>query len=266
MKAKKYAICFNTKIQNTIDVKDSLLQIIQSQGMEVEALEIDNLRSGFDFAFVIGGDGTILRAARFFAEYGIPIFGVNLGRLGFLSQWSSDDLEEVVAKIINEHFHIEERLMLQSEKHFALNDFVVKGNSLARATKLTLKINGKAVCDYLADGLIISTATGSTAYGLSAGGPVIAPGLGVMEIVPICPHTMTARPLVISADSVISISMEDRDSGFVLSADGQDCFEVYSEIEIRKAPFKAKVALLEDFDFYSILRDKLHWGTSPAKI
>lgn len=266
MKAKKYAICFNTKIQNSIDVKNSLLQIIQSQGMEVEALDIDNLKEGFDFAFVIGGDGTILRAARFFAQFSIPIFGVNLGRLGFLSQWSSSNLEEVVDKILNEKFHIEERLMLQCGENLALNDFVVKGNSLARATKLALKIDGKAVCDYLADGLIISTATGSTAYGLSAGGPVIAPGLGVMEVVPICPHTMTARPLVISANSVISVSVQDRDAGFVLSADGQNCFEIYSDIEIGKAPFKARLALLDGFDFYSILRDKLHWGTSPAKI
>ena len=266
MKAKKYAICFNHKIQNSIDVKNSLLQIIHSQGMEVEALEIDNLRDGFDFAFVIGGDGTILRAARFFAQYGIPIFGVNLGRLGFLSQSSKEHLEDVVEKIIGEKFHIEERLMLQSSENLALNDFVIKGNSLVRATKLVLKINGKEICDYLADGLIISTPTGSTAYGLSAGGPVIAPGLGVIEVVPICPHTMTARPLVISADSVISISVEDRESGFVLSADGQNCFEVYSEIDIRKAPYKAKLALLDDFDFYSILRDKLHWGTSPAQI
>lgn len=266
MKAKKYAICFNTKIQNSIDVKNSLLQIIQTQGMEVEALDINELKDGFDFAFVIGGDGTILKAARFFAEFGIPIFGVNLGRLGFLSQWSSEDLDDVVSRILNERFHIEERLMLESCEHIALNDFVIKGNSLARATKLALKINGKEVCDYLADGLIVSTATGSTAYGLSAGGPVIAPGLGVMEIVPICPHTMTARPLVISADSIISVSVEDREAGFVLSADGQDCFEIHSDIEIKKAPFKAKVALLEDFDFYSILRDKLYWGTSPAKI
>ena len=266
METKKYAICFNPKIQNSIDVKDALMGILVAKKMLVEVLDVDNLKGGFDFAFVIGGDGTILRAARFFSQYKTPIFGVNLGRLGFLSQSSKEHLEDVVDKIINEKFHIEERIMLQSGDSIALNDFVIKGNSLARAAKLSLKINGKPVCDYLADGLIISTPTGSTAYGLSAGGPVIVPGLGVIEIVPICPHTLNARPLVIPDDSVISISIENRDDGFVVSGDGQNCFEVYSDVEIKKAENTARLALLDGFDFYSILRDKLHWGTSPAKI
>ncbi len=266
MKAKKYAICFNAEIQDSVDLKNALFEILKNHNMSVEVFDIDNLKGGFDFAFVIGGDGTILRAARFFAGYQIPVFGVNLGRLGFLSQSSKEHLDEVVNKIIEGKFRIEERIMLKSADNLALNDFVIKGNSLARASKFTLKINGNSVCDYLADGLIISTPTGSTAYGLSAGGPVVVPGLGVIVIVPICPHTLNARPLVIPDSEVISVSVEDRDNGFVVSGDGQNCFSVNSHIEVKKAEVKARLALLDDFDFYSVLRGKLHWGTSPAKI
>lgn len=266
MKTSKFAICYNPKIQDSVDLKDTLFKILKKRNMFVEVLDIDNLKSGFDFAFIIGGDGTILRAARFFAGSETPVFGINLGRLGFLSQSSKEHVEAVVDKILEGKFRIEERIMLQNDNNLALNDFVIKGNSLARASKFTLKINQKPVCDYLADGLIISTPTGSTAYGLSAGGPVVVPGLGVIVIVPICPHTLNARPLVIPDTDIISISVEDRDGGFVVSGDGQNCFSVNDDIVVKKSEKTAKLALLDDFDFYSVLRGKLHWGTSPAKL
>lgn len=266
MKSKKYVICYNNKIQNSVKVKDVLAEILQKHQLSVDVLDIDNLKNGSDFAFIIGGDGTILKAARFFAKYETPIFGINLGRLGFLSQSSEEHIETSVNKILEGKFHVEERIMLQSGSHIALNDFVVKGNSHGRTAKLSLKINGKAVCDYLADGLIISTPTGSTAYGLSAGGPVLAPNLEAFVIVPICPHTLTARPLVIPDKEHITVSINDYENGFVVSTDGQSFYKCDSGIEIKKSEFKAKLALLDDADFYSLLRDKLHWGVSPANI
>lgn len=265
MRLKNFVICFNQNIQNSVNVKNSLMEILRRHDVKVDVLSINDLSDGYDFAFVIGGDGTILKAARFFAKAETPIFGINLGRLGFLSQTSEEFLSESVEKILNNQFYVEDRIMLQSGSHIALNDFVIKGNSHGRTSKLSLKINGKAVCDYLADGLIVSTPTGSTAYGLSAGGPVLVPKLGAFVIVPICPHTLTARPLVIPDSEAITVSLEDC-KGFVVSTDGQNFYEYDSDIEIKKAVFKAKLALLEDSDFYSVLRDKLHWGISPAKI
>ena len=266
VKLKKYAICSNNKIPNSIQVKNLLEEILRKQQLDVEILDIDDLKSGADFAFVIGGDGTILKAARFFAKFGTPIFGINLGRLGFLSQSQGENIEKSLGLILEGKFHVEERIMLQSGENLALNDFVIKGNALGRTARLSLKINGKAVCDYLADGLIISTPTGSTAYGLSAGGPVLSPNLGAFIVVPICPHTLTARPLVIPDNEVVSVSVNDCERGFVVSTDGQNFYECDSDIEIKKSIFTAKLALLEEGDFYSVLRDKLHWGLSPAKI
>lgn len=266
MKFKKYVICYNNKIQNSVDVKDVLVEILHKQGLSADVHNIDDLKSGYDFAFIIGGDGTILKAARFFAKYKTPIFGINLGRLGFLSQSSQEHIETSVNKILDEKFHIEERIMLQSGDNIALNDFVIKGNSHGRTAKLSLKINGKAVCDYLADGLIISTPTGSTAYGLSAGGPVLAPNLEAFVIVPICPHTLTARPLVIPYAEIVTVAVDNSENGFVVSTDGQNFYKCDSDIEIKKSEFKARLALLDDTDFYSLLRGKLHWGISPANI
>lgn len=266
MRLEKFVICYNNKIQNSVDVKNQLFEILKRQGVFADVIDIDNLTNGYDFAFVIGGDGTILKAARFFAKHNAAIFGINLGRLGFLSQSSKEYIAESVKKILEGHLHIEERIMLQCGDKIALNDFVIKGNTHGRTAKLSLKIGEKPLCDYLADGLIISTPTGSTAYGLSAGGPVLVPNLNAFVIVPICPHTLTARPLVIPDNEIITVAMGDANDGFVLSVDGQDFYEYKSDIIIKKSSFKAKLALLDDSDFYAILRDKLHWGVSPANI
>lgn len=266
MKNTNFAIAYNPQIEHSSQVKIKLNSILSSFAVNVETLDIDNLKSGYDFVFVIGGDGTILKCARFYSKFSTPVFGVNLGRLGFLSQSSEAELEKSVQSIISGNFVIEDRLMLQYENSLALNDFVIKGSTTGRTSRFTLKINNKSVCDYLADGIIISTPTGSTAYGLSAGGPVIYPALNAIVVVPICPHTLTARPLVIPDDEIISISSNSGNKKYVISADGQEYFETCSDIIIKKSQYSAKLALLNDADFYSILRDKLHWGISPARI
>ena len=266
MEFKKIAICYNPKIQNSVEVKNELRSILAQHCIDASVIDIDTLTNGYDFVYVIGGDGTILKAARFFAKHNAAIFGINLGRLGFLSQSSKEYLKKSVEKILSGQFHIEERIMLQSSDTIALNDFVIKGNTQGRTAKLSLKIGGNPLCDYLADGIIISTPTGSTAYGLSAGGPVLSPNLDAFVIVPICPHTLTARPLVVPDKEVITVSMGDSENGFVVSVDGQNFFEYKSDIVIKKSEYTAKLALLDDSDFYSILRDKLYWGVSPANI
>lgn len=266
MKSKKFAICYNPSIKQAEDVKEQLYAKLTQAGVETEVLDIDNLKSGCDFVFVIGGDGTILKSARFFAKFKTPVFGVNLGRLGFLSQSSGEDLNCAVEKILAGKYIVEDRLMLSSSQYTALNDFVVKGSTGARTSRFSLKINNKIVCDYLADGVIISTPTGSTAYGLSAGGPVLVPSLNAFVIVPICPHTLTARPLVVPDSEETTICVQDENTSYCIYADGQEFFEFCKEITIKKSEYNAKLALLQDAEFYSILNDKLHWGTSPQKM
>lgn len=263
---KNFAIAYNRNIKNSADAMVELKDALQIHNVSADLIDIDNLKDGYDFVFVIGGDGTILKAARFYAKFSTPIFGINLGRLGFLSQCSRENIKKSVEKILDEKFIIEDRIMLQSGDKLALNDFVVKGTSTGRTSKFSLKINDKLVCDYLADGIIITTPTGSTAYGLSAGGPVISPNLNAFVIVPICPHTLTARPIVIPDNEKITISTGNPNESYVASTDGQEFYEFKSEIVITKSKFNAKLALLDGVEFYSVLKDKLHWGISPANI
>ena len=263
MKNKKIVICYNNQIQNSVAVKDLLAEILLEYSISADIVDIDNLKNGHEFAFIIGGDGTILKAARFFAKTETAIFGVNLGRLGFLSQSSKEHIRESVEKILNNHFHIEERIMLECDNAIALNDFVVKGNSHGRTAKLSLKINGKAVCDYLADGLIISTPTGSTAYGLSAGGPVLAPNLGAFVIVPICPHTLTARSIVLSGGDRVTVHIgsgrrNEREEAFV-TFDGDVLVPVNTGdyVDIRRSEKTVSILKISRISFLEVLRNKM---------
>lgn len=258
------AVCYNENINNSKNIAGDLIKEISGYGLKADLLNIDNLSSGYDFVFVAGGDGTILKAARFYAKSSTPIFGINLGRLGFLSQASMDNLKIAVEKVVKNEYKIQERVMLESADKVALNDFVVKGTTTGRTSRFVLKINDKFVCDYLADGIIISTPTGSTAYNLSAGGPVMSPVLNAFIIVPICPHTLAARPIVIPDTEVIKICSDNNLTNYVASTDGQEFYEFENEIEIKKSKYSAKLALLPDCEFYSILKNKLNWSISLA--
>ncbi len=262
---KIYAICYNKSMDNSTEVMEKLKDLLSLNNLDYDLLDIDNLNSGYDFVFVIGGDGTILKAARFYSLYNTPIFGINLGRLGFLSQASIGELETAVNQIIHSEYKVEKRMMLEAGGYNALNDFVIKGDLSTRTSRFALAINGKFVCEYLADGIIISTPTGSTAYGMAAGGPVLAPDVDAIVIVPICPHTFSARPIVVSADDEVKI-LPCVNNEYTVSADGQVVFSLSGELVINKSKNKANLALLKHNDFYNILRNKLHWGISPANI
>lgn len=265
--SKKIAVVFNESVKNPYPVLQNLEQELIDRGANPEVLELKELKYGFDFVFAVGGDGTILHVAKFFAMTQTPVLGINLGRLGFLSQINSENIKYAINCVYENKFHIEKRIMLKSDKYQALNDFVIKGVSQTRSAKFVLKINDKFVCDYVADGLIISTPTGSTAYGLSAGGPVLNPNIEAFVIVPICPHTLNARPIVIPANENITItSIEDDVSEFKLIVDGSEIIETDSNIIIEKAEHMANLALLENDEFYSVLRNKLNWGVAPKSI
>ena len=262
---RKFAICYNPLMDNSKDVMQELKHLLDLQGVNSEILSIDSLKSDYEFVFVIGGDGTILKAARFYSEFNTPIFGVNLGRLGFLSQASRDTVDFAVSQILNDNFKIEKRMMLKCQNNVALNDFVIKGDVSSRTSRFALQINDKFVCEYLADGIIISTPTGSTAYGMAAGGPVLSPVVQAITIVPVCPHTFSARPIVVSADDKIKI-LSCPNQKYIVSADGQNIFTFSDDLNIEKSENCANLALLNENDFYSVLRNKLHWGISPACI
>ena len=230
--------------------------------MEYDVLNIDDLRSGYDFVCAIGGDGTILKVSRFYAKFSTPVMGINSGRLGFLSLVSPKEIDSIPRIIKEKTYETEDRMMLKSMGCTALNDIVIKGHTLSRTSKFDLYINDKLVSDYIADGIIVATPTGSTAYGLSAGGPVIHPELNAMVVVPICAHTMTARPLVVPATEKIVIKSSDE--LLDVSCDGQERFSEVKSVDIERSEYKAKLAFPKRDDFYTVLKNKLHWGVSPV--
>ncbi|OGI16685.1 MAG: hypothetical protein A2287_03965 [Candidatus Melainabacteria bacterium RIFOXYA12_FULL_32_12] len=281
---EKIGIIYNTEHKQAIEVVDKLENIFKEYGHSCikrqitpgKGKKVEDFDKDISFAIVVGGDGTFLGAARFYAPLDIPLFGINIGRLGFLSQLQLEELEQGIKKLIDGQFKVEERLMLKSfnvskESRFsytALNDVVIKGGSISRTAQLFLYINGKHVCDYVADGLIISTPTGSTAYTLSAGGPVVVPELEAIVIVPICPHALTSRPIVIPANEEIMVSVKSDSDIVYLTADGQESVKLRSSdnIYVKQTEYKAKLILLEKENngFYRVLREKLHWGVAPG--
>ncbi|MBO7672557.1 NAD(+)/NADH kinase [bacterium] len=265
MKFKNCAIAYNFDNSEHKTICTKLLEEISAFGLRCDVININSLKHDYDLVFVMGGDGTILKAARFYSGSETVIFGINIGRLGFLSQTSKENFSNAFQKIFNGEYKIEKRIMLEANGYNALNDFVIKSKEYGRTSRFSVKIDGKEVCTYVADGVIISTPTGSTAYCLSAGGPVITPNIEAFVIVPVCAHTLTARPLVIPSDSVISVSQTDSKSSktCVLSVDGQGNYEFKDEITIKKSSRKTNLLILDDLNFYTILQTKLNWGTTP---
>ena len=257
----KIGIVTNSNIKDYKKVLEILKESLTKSELKFEAADIDNLKTGYDFVCAIGGDGTILKTSRFYSKTGTPVMGINLGRLGFLSLVHPNDLLNIGEVIKKGQYNIRERMMLNSDGNTALNDIVIKGHSSARTSEFKLYINNNPVSDYIADGLIISTPTGSTAYGLSAGGPILHPGLDAMVIVPICAHTMTARPLVIPGKEIVTV--KSKEESFDIIFDGQTTIKKLHEVNITKSENKAKLVFPHDYKFYNVLKNKLHWGVSP---
>ena len=255
----KINVIYNSRISNYQDILSKIESILINQNIKFKSFELDKLDNYGDISIVVGGDGTLLKASKFYSETQIPVLGINIGRLGFLSQ--SEDVINVVNSLLDGNYYTEKRLMLSALNKQALNDFVIKGCDPSRTSKFYLEINNNIVCDYIADGLIISTPTGSTAYGLSAGGPVISPSVEAITIVPICPHTLNARPLVVPTDEIITIRTGDK--LLSISIDGFENENDIDKITIKKAPKPAILAFIKGNSFYEVLRNKLHWGLSP---
>ena len=227
-----------------------------------------------DLIMVIGGDGTMLHWARTTAGSGTPIFGVNVGGLGFLTASSWKDLPKAMNAVVAGKFSIESRTLLsaigqscrEKFKLKAMNDFVISRGSIPRMIRLEVKVDGEVLTTYRCDGLIISTSTGSTAYSLAAGGAIIAPEAKVISITPICPHTLSNRAVIINQQSTIEVRMLDTKREANLSADGWDCLELETKtpVIIRRNPQSVKLARLTDSSFFKTLRHKLQWMGSHS--
>ena len=280
---EKINIVCNTAGKNSEKIADLLMKFLEKYSVNFSRQNITpgtpsdkiNFDKNATFAVTIGGDGTLLSTARFYSQYKVPVLGINLGRLGFLAQIGQNKLRQGLDEVLKGNFVIQKRIMLEAitsnsgKELLALNDLVVKGGAISRTSRLYLSINGQEVCDYLADGIIISTPTGSTAYNLSANGPIISPVIDALAITPICPHTLSIRPLVVQCNENIEIKTDANSDLIYITADGQDNYNLQKNetILIRKSNKTANLVLLNsnNNNFYSVLREKLNWGMPTLK-
>ena len=228
-------------------------------------------RHAIDVLLTLGGDGTLLRGARFLQGRELPVFGVNLGRLGFLTACGGDELEVALRRFVAGDYEADARMALAAfptssgaqSASFGLNDVVVHKGGKARVMRLRVEIDGEEIAAIASDGIIISTPTGSTAYSLSAGGPVVVPGHDSIVVTPISAHALAIRPLVVDPDSTVVVYADDEDSDALVTVDGQvgTTLGANDSLTVRRAPQKVLLVQFRDVTFFSRMRRKLGWAT-----
>ena len=236
----------------------------------------NDLDNSFDLMITIGGDGTLLRSISFIRDLEIPIIGINTGRLGFLATLNQDLLKTELKKIIKREFKVEERTLLEvncnseienNDFTFALNEVTVSRKNTTSLIKIKTNLNGEYLNSYWADGLIISTPTGSTGYSLSCGGPIMSPLSQTIALTPIAPHNLNARPIIIPDNTEITLSVSGREKFHLLSLDSKIIsLKNGTLIKINKANFKIRIAHLSKENFYKTLRNKLLWGEDKRNL
>jgi len=278
---RKVGLIINCRRQQAIELAEELTRWLTARNIEVCLVEPEcigrlsipmeyaEIRKGEqDLIIALGGDGTFLRAARFTAPKGVPVLGVNLGHLGFLSEVEKGAVYEGLEKVLAGQYIIDERMMLQTElirnnevinRFYGLNDMVIHKGALSRLLQMKIFVGEEFMGFYKADGIILSSPTGSTAYSLSAGGPIVHPELEVMVLTPICPHSLNARPTIIPAGGICSIEVLNATSEVLLTVDGQTGFSLQDNdiISVTRAPFKAAFIRIHPQRFFTVLRNKL---------
>ena len=228
-----------------------------------------DLKEDTDMLFSIGGDGTILDTVPYVRDSGIPILGFNLGRLGFLSSVPKNEIEQALENVFKGDYYLNKRALLQLDQpknifgdlNFALNDLTIYRNNTTSLIVVHVYVDDKFLNSYWGDGLIVSTPTGSTAYSLSVGGPIISPGSQNFVIAPIASHNLTVRPIVIQDSSVIKIKIEGREDKYLMTMDSRhSTINKEDELLIRRCDFEVNLVELKNKDFFSTIRDKLLWG------
>jgi NAD+ kinase len=266
-----------------IDLARSLVGRLRGRGvtvlLEPEVAGVEDVRKvdkttmarEADLIVSLGGDGTLLSVARLTATAEMRVLGVNLGALGFLTEVTTADALSAIDRVFAGEYRLDHRTTLAVRvlrggttvaSSQVLNDAVINKSALARILDLTASVDGEYLCVYRADGLIVATPTGSTAYSLSAGGPVVAPSVGVILLAPICPHTLTQRPLVLSDSAVVRVELHARDREALLTLDGQEGVPLVTGdvIEVEKSPHGVALVRTGARSALTVLREKLHWG------
>jgi NAD+ kinase len=229
----------------------------------------ETLKNKADFLFSIGGDGTLLKAITYVRKSEIPIIGINTGRLGFISSISADQIDDAITDILKGNYKINERTLLElntnnqlfKERNFALNEVAVSKKDTSSMIRIDAYVDDEFLNTYWADGLVVSTPTGSTGYSLSCGGPIIMPGTNNIIITPNAPHNLNVRPIVIDDNSVVKLKIEDRDQLALVSLDSRSrAFDSETELIIKKASFKIKLVQPQNNSFTKTIRHKLMWG------
>lgn len=254
--------------ERTALVEPDLAKLIGYHATLTEA----EIRDQAELVVVLGGDGTLISVARLFSGHDIPILGVNLGSLGFLTEITVEELYPRLELCLQSTPRVSVRMMLMvtllregrpNETFHVLNDVVINKGAMARIVDLETRINKQFLTTYKADGLIVATPTGSTGYSLSAGGPIIQPQMSCIVITPICPHTLTNRPIVVTDESIISVTITASfDEKVYLTLDGQVGIELQEgdSVEVRKALNKTSLVVSRSRDYFELLRTKLKWG------
>lgn len=270
---KHFFIIVNRDKEHTLEVKDSIERHLTGRGAACRYTTkrlTETLREPTDCVITLGGDGTLIRAARDLAGAGIPIIGINLGTLGYLTEMGRDhNLTELLDALVEDRCQIQERMMLRGRawhegemisESIALNDIVLTREGELRVLKFKIYVDGKFLNEYSADGMIVATPTGSTAYNLSAGGPIADPGGQLLIMTPVCPHTLTSRSIVLGAESKIRIQISDTNTGSQMAAfDGDKHVPLVpgDYIEIERSETVTRVVRLNPRSFLDILKDKM---------
>lgn len=227
------------------------------------------VKGGVDLVLSLGGDGTMLASVRAAAPHGIPVLGINLGGLGFLTAVAPGEALTALERVRSDDYAIEERLMLEvsdpsapDDRWVGFNDAVVDKGGIARIATFHVSLNGEFVSEYIGDGLIVATPTGSTAYSLSVGGPILMPTLHVMTLSPISPHSLVQRPIVFSSGDTVAITVRSVSGHVVLTVDGQRTRTLAegATVTIAQSRYRGRLVRFADHSFLSVLREKLHWG------
>ena len=281
METKKIGFVTNIEKDPTLQETKKMVDFVLKKGCEVYVSEnfsdvhpdviatsSSEMYKSVDFVVVIGGDGTILRVARSAAIFDTPILGINFGSLGYLADVEKINAIDAIEKVLNGDFTIENRMMLEPyvergcvshEINLALNEVCITNSVCSRMIKLSVEVNGEYFDTFRADGIIVSTPTGSTAYNLSAGGPILSPHTELMTITHICPHTLYARPFVIDGNDVVRIRVQSNYNNVQMSCDGQSTVQMKNDdvIIVKKSRYVTRIIKTTNMNFYDILRRKM---------
>jgi NAD+ kinase len=246
-------------------------RVEQQTGCAIEEVPGERLAASVDLILVLGGDGTMIATARLMGDSEVPVLGVNFGGLGYLAEFRIEELYTALESILSGNYRLDKRVMLDVElvrsdesvtRNRVLNDVVINKSALARIIEIEAYLNQQFVNSFRADGLIVSTPTGSTAYNLSAGGPIIYPSMNAVVITPICPFTLSNRPIVVPDDAVIELCLKTKQEDVALTLDGQVGFplKVEERVVIRKSQTIFNLVQPMNRNYFDVLRDKLRWG------